>query len=306
MLRRCLESPHPCFGMVMSQKAGSPETNYGTMLEIRSVQMLADGRSMVETWGVSRFRILERGTLDGYMVARIERYTIIFTLSSTAQLTLNRIDDYPDDFTEALLDVPEPPAPTRTPTPTGVRRRTTASSSSSSTSASSSRPSNSPSRPAHPHYPTNDELISTCKSFIESIKRGTAPWVVQRLSTTYLVMPSDPALFAFWVAHVLPIEEEEKAKMLPIRSARLRLLLAVHWIEQLNNNWYATTSSWSSVFVFQQRVARWLFAGPVPLLFPLLLVVWLFVTSVSWGAGADAAAATSGLSSSSGSGFGGL
>ena len=73
MLRRCLESPTPRFGMIMSPKPGSPQTDYGTILEIRSVQMLPDGRSMVETWGTSRFRILERGTLDGYMVGRIER-----------------------------------------------------------------------------------------------------------------------------------------------------------------------------------------------------------------------------------------
>lgn len=75
MLRRCLESQNPRFGMIMAPKpgAGSPQTDYGTMLEIRSVQMLPDGRSMVETWGTFRFRILERGTLDGYMVGRIER-----------------------------------------------------------------------------------------------------------------------------------------------------------------------------------------------------------------------------------------
>lgn len=45
---------------------------FGTMLEIRGVRMLHDGRSLVNTWGGSRFRILERGTLDGYMVGRIE------------------------------------------------------------------------------------------------------------------------------------------------------------------------------------------------------------------------------------------
>lgn len=45
---------------------------FGTMLEIRSVRMLPDGRSLVHTWGVSRFRVLERGSLDGYMVGRIE------------------------------------------------------------------------------------------------------------------------------------------------------------------------------------------------------------------------------------------
>jgi Lon protease-like protein len=74
MLRRCLESPHPRFGMVMSPKPGAPQINYGTLLQIRSVQMGPDGRSLVETFGSARFRILERGTLDGYMVGRIERY----------------------------------------------------------------------------------------------------------------------------------------------------------------------------------------------------------------------------------------
>jgi Lon protease-like protein len=78
MLRRCLESPTPRFGMIMPPRAaptsGPPEGEYGTMLEIRGVQMLPDGRSMVETWGTFRFRILERSSLDGYAVARIERY----------------------------------------------------------------------------------------------------------------------------------------------------------------------------------------------------------------------------------------
>lgn len=75
MLRRCLASPTPRFGMVMPrQTANNTEGNdYGTMLEIKSVQMLSDGRSMVETFGTFRFRILERGTLDGYLVGRIER-----------------------------------------------------------------------------------------------------------------------------------------------------------------------------------------------------------------------------------------
>jgi Lon protease-like protein len=43
------------------------------MLEIRAVRMLPDGRSLVHTWGVTRFRILERGMRDGYMVARVEQ-----------------------------------------------------------------------------------------------------------------------------------------------------------------------------------------------------------------------------------------
>jgi Lon protease-like protein len=62
--------------MIMPPSAAggrSAGNDFGTMLEIKSVTMLPDGRSMVETWGAYRFRIMERGTMDGYMVARIER-----------------------------------------------------------------------------------------------------------------------------------------------------------------------------------------------------------------------------------------
>ena len=75
MLRRCLETRGgpPCFGMIMPQRTVGPgSSDYGTMLEIKSVQVLPDGRSMVETIGTHRFRIMESGTLDGYMVGRIE------------------------------------------------------------------------------------------------------------------------------------------------------------------------------------------------------------------------------------------
>ncbi len=47
--------------------------DFGTMLDIKKVRMLPDGRSMVETKGTYRFRIMERGSMDGYMVSRIER-----------------------------------------------------------------------------------------------------------------------------------------------------------------------------------------------------------------------------------------
>lgn len=53
---------------------GGGGNDFGTMLEIRKVQMLSDGRSVVETWGTHRFRILDSDSLDGYMVGRIERF----------------------------------------------------------------------------------------------------------------------------------------------------------------------------------------------------------------------------------------
>lgn len=87
MLRRCLQTSNPAFGMVMPLRTNMPPegSEYGTMLEIQSVQMLPDGRSMVETKGTHRFRILERGTLDGYAVARIQRY--VFRHHPSVKLT---------------------------------------------------------------------------------------------------------------------------------------------------------------------------------------------------------------------------
>jgi Lon protease-like protein len=79
MMRRAMESNRR-FGMVLPARPeeelggeGPPHHEYGTMLEIINMRMLPDGRSLIETMGIYRFKILESGTLDGYTVARIER-----------------------------------------------------------------------------------------------------------------------------------------------------------------------------------------------------------------------------------------
>lgn len=211
MLRRCLESPHRSFGMVMSPRPGA-QIDYGTMLEIKNIQMLPDGRSMVETWGSWRFRIIERGSLDGYMVARIER-----------------IEDYTDEIDVNLDSTPVPSQPEMSslntmqhdsePIPLSLSESPTASS------------------------PTS-LLISHCLSFLTHLHNHSTPWVVQRLSTSYGPPPSlstalaRPGPFTFYVAIVLPIDESEKAKLLPIRSVRMRLRLCVWWIEGLRREWW--------------------------------------------------------------------
>lgn len=42
------------------------------MLEIRDIKFFPDGRSVVDTIGGRRFRVLSRGTKDGYCTARVE------------------------------------------------------------------------------------------------------------------------------------------------------------------------------------------------------------------------------------------
>jgi len=186
-------------------------------------------------------------------------------LLSPLLIVLCRIYDYPDDITDTLI-LDEPESSERPPmSAEGNLVRQMVSSSSSDNSTASSSSSNPTQRQLQP---TNEELMATCRTFLDRLQRGAAPWVVQRLSSQYGQMPTDPALFAYWVALVLPIEEHEKAKLLPIRSKRLRLMLVVHWIEQLNNNWYA----WLCCFVLAP-LEGWLFMGPGQLFFVLLLAI---------------------------------
>jgi Lon protease-like protein len=82
------------------------------------------------------------------------------------------------------------------------------------------------------------ELMNICRSFIDQLRSGSAPWLLQRLNNTYGSMPTDPSEFSYWMALVMPIDEFEKARLLPIRSPRLRLKLIVHWVESLRSSWW--------------------------------------------------------------------
>ncbi|XP_075066211.1 LON peptidase N-terminal domain and RING finger protein 1-like isoform X2 [Mixophyes fleayi] len=71
MMRRCLETGTKSFGMCLYE-SGKSFSDYGCMLEILHLDFLPDGRSLVETIGRRRFRVLQRGQLDGYHKAEIE------------------------------------------------------------------------------------------------------------------------------------------------------------------------------------------------------------------------------------------
>ncbi len=76
MLRRALKSEKQEFGMIMYPAQEDITIHYGTMLRIQAVKILSDGRSVIETWGSHRFRIIDRSERDGYMVGETERYVI--------------------------------------------------------------------------------------------------------------------------------------------------------------------------------------------------------------------------------------
>lgn len=57
----------------------------------------------------------------------------------------------------------------------------------------------------HPERPldvSNEALMNKCRIFVERLKDGAAPWIVQKLNDSYGNMPTDAPSFGFWVALV--------------------------------------------------------------------------------------------------------
>ncbi|XP_015909475.1 LON peptidase N-terminal domain and RING finger protein 3 [Parasteatoda tepidariorum] len=70
MIRQCMESGNRKFGMCAYIDNNIAE--YGTILEIKDVRYFPDGRSVVDTVGSKRFRILSKGERDGYNTGSVE------------------------------------------------------------------------------------------------------------------------------------------------------------------------------------------------------------------------------------------
>lgn len=152
-----------------------PVHQYGTILEILKCDTLVDGTLLVESRGLSRFRVRYlSGQLDGYLIAKVQ----VFHDSLV-------VDERPEERT------------------------------------------------------ITESLTRTCKEFIEILKSGCTPWIVERVENTFGSMPEDPVRFSYWIAMLLPISDQQKAGLLPITGCRVRLMIIVGWIETLKAQWRA-------------------------------------------------------------------
>ena len=201
MIRRAFEG-NGTFGIVMYNRMAQPQGNlgvtqfmeYGTLLRIVSIQMLPDGRSLIETRGVSRFKILEHGQRDGYTVARVER---VEDVSLTE---------------EERLEAEETSAPTSPDADAATQI----------------------------NHLSTQQLLFIGIEFILKMQRNSAPWLHQRILDAYGGPPEDPASFPYWFASILPMDEEEKYKLLLTTSVRERLKITASWIRRIElTRWYA-------------------------------------------------------------------
>lgn len=224
MIRRAMEFGDRKFGMLLPNSRQTPQGalgpinfyQYGTLLHIVNMQLLPDGRSLIEAVGMSRFRVVDHGVLDAYLVGQIERVDDVSlaeeealeasetaagsTSSHNAANTLEHTDSPPHDGTS-------PPRPLQ---------GTIKSISTMSTQA----------------------LMERSTAFVKKMKEQSAPWLQTRVIQAYGQCPTDPALFPWWFASIIPIAEMEKYKLLEMRSIRERLKICVSWIARIETqNW---------------------------------------------------------------------
>ncbi|KAF2144906.1 uncharacterized protein K452DRAFT_222049 [Aplosporella prunicola CBS 121167] len=213
MIRRAMEG-NGQFGMLMYNRSASNQGNlgptqfreYGTMLQIVNIQMLPDGRSLVETKGLTRFKVRGYAPHDGYIIGSVDRVEDV-SLAEEERLEAEEIS--------AALAEQE-------------RRRLEQQAQGSTTSV------NANDAAAISSLSTRDLLLIGV-NFIERMRANSAPWLHQRILDAYGGPPDDPALFPYWFASILPIAEEEKYLLLKTTSVRERLKIVVGWIRRIES-----------------------------------------------------------------------
>ncbi len=212
MIRRALEGDRT-FGMVLYD--GNRFRPLGTILRIVNVQFFPDGRSLIETVGTSRFEILDHGNLDGYVVAKIQKIDDIST-AEEEELEISETrrrrpggDAAPGTDTNRGTTSESPPNRTRFPTTVEEIRE----------------------------IPTSD-LMEFGVDFVRRMREQSVDWLKASLFSIYGECPSDPAIFPWWFANILPLNETEKYRLLSTTSVRERLKICCRWIlEWERNTW---------------------------------------------------------------------
>lgn len=210
LVRRALAHGGRTFGMVLDNARGVvqpglgavPFYEVGTLLHIVNFEGLPDGRSLIETVGVSRFRVKRTGVLDGYMVGEVEKIEDV----SVAE--------------EEALEMAETSAPAAPRTAPATQQETAALEADPSTAAALAR------------LPTA-ALLALCTSFVARHRAASAPWLHRRVIATYGEPPADAARFSWWFAAVLPVADAEKVAVLGMRSVRQRLRAEAGWAGRL-------------------------------------------------------------------------
>lgn len=200
MIERALQTDSK-FGMLLHNPQREPQGDlgpvhfyqYGTLLHIENIQRLVDGRSLLETRGVSKFRVLKWGSKDRYTVGDIERIDDM-SISEEESLEIRETTTSPTQRSisaQAVFNAPFHHLVT-------------------SQTPQADRISNVASDRAELAVTSTQALFETCFAFVKKMEADSAPWLHSRVYAVYGPPPEDPATFPWWFGTVLPLSEFEK------------------------------------------------------------------------------------------------
>ncbi|KAG5980108.1 hypothetical protein E4U55_004381 [Claviceps digitariae] len=241
MIRRALEG-NRTFGMVLPRRPQGPDDRHfhqlGTLLRIINAQFYPDGRSLVETVGVTRFRVVRFGELDGYTVAKTERIDDVSLeeeeAAEAAEAAVAAAGPESDHNSVSSEDTHVDPH-------TIGMRTNTANMANEAGMATETDDANQGQESQTSHHPapltaaelqamSTRSLMKFATGFVSRMRTQSVPWLTTRMLAIYGDCPNDPAIFPWWFASMLPVKDLEKYRLLATSSVRERLKICCMWI----------------------------------------------------------------------------
>lgn len=228
MLRRAMEG-NRTFGMVLPRQSPNPDgpdfAEYGTLLRIINIEYFPDGRSLIETRGVSRFRVTRHGYLDGYVVANIEK---IDDISVAEEEAIEASETMRVHGIQNFAVHPEVPETETAPTDSGQ--------------SASPRSLVAPISLEDLDVMSTQELVDYVIDFVARMRARSVSWLLPRIIDIYGECPSSPLLFPWWFASLLPVRDKEKYKLLSTTSVRQRMKICCGWIIEWESSRWSVPS----------------------------------------------------------------
>jgi Lon protease-like protein len=213
MVRRAMEGDRT-FGMVLGSAAttdnGRNFCEIGTLLRIVNIEYFPDGRSLLESVGVSRFRVTRHGILDGYVVGKIEKIDDVSladeeAMESSETMRGRGVQDFIQDGRRDATTASVPVTPNLLEESSTLTVE--------DLEAKSTR-----------------ELLDMGVAFVSRMRAQSVSWLTARVLAVFGECPNDPARFPWWFASVLPVSDEEKYRLLGTSSVRERMKICCRWI----------------------------------------------------------------------------
>lgn len=237
MIRRALEGDRT-FGMVLPKRprhGGDAHFHeLGTLLRIVNAQFFPDGRSLIETVGLFRFRVEHFGHVDGYTVGRTECIDDVGLEEEAMEAAEVGHDPGCDseqsserhglgdgwgshDAAPAAGHAPGPDAPRPASSPTRRAGPTEGM----------------PQAPSDLDRMTTQGLMRFAVGFVARMRGQSVPWLTERMLAIYGDCPDDPTVFPWWFASTLPVKNLEKYRLLETSTVRERLKICGMWIIEM-------------------------------------------------------------------------